>query len=213
MGVNITRAFELYGWCSRITGIISDGIVEDLPTYSFPTDDGGIDFRSPTEISISDRLEVELARNGFMPLVHKKNSDVAAFIGAQSLHKPEEYDDPDVTSAAALAARLPYLLACCRFAHYLKCIARDHIGSFRNRSDMEKYLNDWISQYIDYDPSISSEAAKARKPLANAQIVLDEIEGDPGHYIAKFYLKPHYQVAGLAVSLRLVSKLPSTHSA
>lgn len=213
MGVNITRAFKLHGWCSRIRGLESGGMVEGLPIYTFPSDDGDIVMGSPTEVLISDRWEAELARNGFMPLVNVKNTDLAAFFGAPSFHKPEEYDDPDATAAAALAARLPYLIACCRFAHYLKCIARDNIGTFRDRAEMEKWLNDWIRQYVDYDPSISSEMSKARKPLANAEIVLDEIDGDPSHYTAKFYLKPHYQLAGLAISLRLVSKLPSVNPA
>src|SRR5262245_49157669 len=128
MAVNINRSFKLYGWCSRIRGIESGGSVEGLPTHTFPTDDGGVDMKCPTEIAISDRREAELAKNGFMPLVHRKNSDFAAFIGAQSLQKPSEYDDPDATANANLSARLPYLFACCRFAHYLKCIVRDKIG-------------------------------------------------------------------------------------
>jgi hypothetical protein len=131
MAVNINRSFKLYGWCSRIRGIESGGAVEGLPTHTFPTDDGGVDLKCPTEIAISDRREAELAKNGFMPLIYKKNSDFAAFIGAQSLQKPAQYDDPDASSNAALAARLPYLFATCRFAHYLKCIVRDKIGSFR----------------------------------------------------------------------------------
>ena len=131
MGVNINRAFKEYGWCTRIRGVESGGAVEGLPTHSFPTDDGGVDMKCPTEIAISDRREAELAKNGFMPLIHRKNTDVAAFIGAQSLNKPAEYDDPDATSNAALAARLPYMFATCRFAHYLKCIVRDKVGSFK----------------------------------------------------------------------------------
>ena len=121
-----------------------------------------------------DRREAELAKNGFMPLVHRKNSDFAAFIGAQSLHKPAEYDDPDATANANLAARLPYLFATCRFAHYLKCIVRDKIGSFKERDDMQRWLNDWIMQYVDGDPAHSSETTKARKPLAAAEVVVEE---------------------------------------
>ncbi|HBA67661.1 MAG TPA: type VI secretion system contractile sheath large subunit, partial [Methylococcaceae bacterium] len=140
MATNINRSFKLYGWCSRIRGIESGGAVEGLPVHTFPTDDGGVDMKCPTEIAISDRREAELAKSGFMPLIHKKNSDFAAFIGAQSLHKPAEYDDPDATANANLAARLPYLFATCRFAHYLKCIVRDKIGSFKERADMERWL-------------------------------------------------------------------------
>ena len=209
MAVNINRSFKEYGWCSRIRGIESGGAVEGLPVHSFPTDDGGVDMQCPTEIAISDRREAELAANGFMPLVHKKNTDFAAFIGAQSLHKPAEYDDPDATANANLAARLPYLFATCRFAHYLKCIVRDKIGSFKEKDDMQRWLTKWIKQYVDGDPANSSEGTKARKPLSAAEVVLEEVEGNPGYYTSKFFLRPHYQLEGLTVSLRLVSKLPS----
>ncbi len=212
MATNINRAFKLFGWCSRIRGVESGGAVEGLPTHTFPTDDGGVDMKCPTEIAISDRREAELAKNGFMPLIHKKNSDFAAFIGAQSLQKPFEYDDPDATANANLAARLPYLFASCRFAHYLKCIVRDKIGSFKERADMEKWLNNWIMNYVEPNPATASEEDKARKPLAAAQVVVEEVEGNPGYYSSKFYLRPHYQLEGLTVSLRLVSRLPSEKS-
>ncbi|MEC4748730.1 type VI secretion system contractile sheath large subunit [Methylomicrobium sp. Wu6] len=209
MAVNINRSFKLYGWCSRIRGIESGGAVEGLPVHAFPTDDGGVDMKCPTEIAITDRREAELAKSGFMPLIHKKNTDFAAFIGAQSLQKPAEYEDPDATANANLAARLPYLFATCRFAHYLKCMVRDKIGSFKERDEMERWLGTWINQYVDGDPINSSEITKAKKPLAAAEVVLEEIEGNPGYYSAKFFLRPHYQLEGLTVSLRLVSKLPS----
>jgi type VI secretion system protein ImpC len=209
MATNINRAFKMYGWCTRIRGIESGGSVEGLPTHTFPTDDGGVDMKCPTEIAISDRREAELAKSGFMPLIHKKNSDFAAFIGAQSLQKPSEYDDPDATANANLAARLPYLFASCRFAHYLKCIVRDKVGSFKEREDMQRWLQDWILQYVDGDPAHSSETTKAQRPLAAAEVVVEEVEGNPGYYTSKFFLRPHYQLEGLTVSLRLVSKLPS----
>ncbi|HOW61584.1 MAG TPA: type VI secretion system contractile sheath large subunit [Candidatus Contendobacter sp.] len=209
MATNITRAFKLYGWCTRIRGIESGGAVENLPTHTFPTDDGGVDMKCPTEIAISDRREAELAKNGFMPLIHKKNSDFAAFIGAQSLQKPAEYDDPDATANANLSARLPYLFAVCRFAHYLKCMVRDKIGSFKERESLERWLQEWIYNYVDGNPAISSEETKAMKPLAAAEVVVQEVEGNPGYYTSKFFLRPHYQLEGLTVSLRLVSKLPS----
>ena len=213
MAVNINRSFKLYGWCSRIRGIESGGAVTGLPTHTFPTDDGGVDMTCPTEIAISDRREAELAKSGFMPLLHKKNSDIAAFIGAQSHQKPAAYDDPDATANAAIAARLPYLFATCRFAHYLKCIVRDKIGAFKERDDMQSWLQQWIIQYVDGDPAHSSEETKARKPLAAAEVIVESIEGDPGYYSAKFFLRPHYQLEGLTVSLRLVSKLPSAKAA
>ncbi len=209
MATNINRSFKEYGWCSRIRGVESGGAVENLPTHTFPSDDGGVDMKCPTEIAISDRREAELAKNGMMPLIHRKNSDLAAFIGAQSLHKPAEYDDPDATANANLGARLPYLFATCRFAHYLKCIVRDKVGSFKERGDMEKWLQDWINNYVDLTPDISTDEIKAERPLAAAEVVVEEVEGNPGYYSSKFFLRPHYQLEGLSVSLRLVSKLPS----
>jgi len=209
MAVNINRSFKEYGWCSRIRGVESGGAVEGLPVHTFPSDDGGVDMQCPTEVSIGDRREAELAKNGFMPLLHRKNTDTAAFIGAQSLQKPAEYDDPDATSNANLAARLPYLFATCRFAHYLKCMVRDKVGSFKEREDMQKFLQGWIMQYVDGDPANSGEITKAKKPLAAAEVVVEEVEGNPGYYTSKFFLRPHYQLEGLSVSLRLVSKLPS----
>lgn len=213
MAVNINRSFKEFGWCSRIRGIESGGAVEGLPVHAFPTDDGGVDIKCPTEIAISDRREAELARSGFMPLIHRKHSDFAAFIGAQSLQKPTEYDDPDASANARLATRLPYLFACCRFAHYLKCIVRDKLGSFKDRDAMERWLQDWIMNYVDGDPAHSSEQTKARRPLAAAEVVIEPVEGDPGYYRSRFYLRPHYQLEGLTVSLRLVSRLPSEKSA
>jgi type VI secretion system protein ImpC len=212
MATNITRSFKLYGWCSRIRGVESGGAVENLPTHTFPTDDGGVDMKCPTEVAISDRREAELSKNGFLAMIHRKNSDFAAFIGAQSLQKPAEYDDPDATANAALAARLPYLFACNRFAHYLKCMVRDKVGSFKTREAMERWLNDWISHYVDGDPANSTEQTKAERPLAAAEVVVEEVEGAPGYYQSKFFLKPHYQLEGLTVSLRLVSKLPAEKS-
>ena len=213
MATNINRSFKYYGWCTSIRGVESGGIVEDLPVHVFPSDDGGVDIKCPTEIAISDRREAELAKNGLMPLVYRKNSDVAAFIGAQSLQKPAEYYDADATANANLSARLPYLFACCRFAHYLKCIVRDKIGSFKERDDVQLWLNNWIMNYVDGDPNNSSESVKAMKPLAAAEVVVEEIEENPGYYSAKFFLRPHYQLEGLTVSLRLVSKLPSVKQA
>lgn len=213
MAVNINRSFKQYGWCTAIRGVESGGLVENLPYHTFPTDDGGVDVKCPTEIAISDRREAELANLGFMPLVHRKNSNVAAFIGAQSLHKPAEYYDADASANAKLSARLPYLFACSRFAHYLKCIVRDKVGSFKDREQMESWLNDWIMNYVDGDPANSTQETKARKPLASAEVVVEEVEDNPGYYTSKFFLKPHYQLEGLTVSLRLVSKLPSSKKA
>jgi type VI secretion system protein ImpC len=208
MATNITGAFKHYGWCTRIRGIESGGAVEGLPTYTFPTDDGGVDMKCPTEIAISDRREAELAKNGFMPLIHKKNSDFAAFIGAQSLQKPQEYDDPNATANANLSARLPYLFASCRFAHYLKCMVRDKIGSSMTKAQLTEWLQTWLNRYVDGSPDTSSEEWKASHPLAEGRVDVEENEENPGYYNAKFFLKPHYQLEGLTVSLRLVSRMP-----
>ena len=208
MATNITRSFKMYGWCARIRGAESGGMVEGLPVHSFPTDDGGVDMKCPTEIGITDRREKELADCGLMPISHWKNTDYAVFVGAQSLQKPAAYDDPDATANANLAARLPYLFATCRFAHYLKCMVRDKIGGFATKEGLEAWLNQWISNYVTSNPGASDEV-KARLPLAEAQVVVEEDKENPGYYSSKFFLKPHYQLEGLTVSLRLVSKLPS----
>jgi type VI secretion system protein ImpC len=212
MAANITRAYKMHGWCSRIRGTESGGMVEGLPVHTFPTDDGGIDLKCPTEIAITDRREAELAKAGLMPLSHWKNTDYAVFVGAQSVQKPTEYEDPDATANANLAARLPYLFAVCRFAHYLKCIVRDKIGSFKERRDMERWLNEWITKYVTADP-MASEKTKSEFPLAAAEVTVEEVEGNPGYYTSKFFLRPHFQLEGLTVSLRLVTKLPSVKGA
>jgi type VI secretion system protein ImpC len=209
MAVNVNRSFKMYGWCSSIRGVESGGAVEGLPVHTFPSDDGGVDMKCPTEIAISDRREAELANCGLMPLIHRKNTDVAAFIGAQSLQRAAEYTDPDASANARLAARLPYLFASCRFAHYLKCMVRDKVGSFKERADMERFLSDWIQQYVLSNPGTVGDDMKARKPLAAAEVKVEEIEGNPGYYSAKFYLRPHYQLEGVNVTLSLVSRLPS----
>lgn len=209
MAVNVNRSFKMYGWCTSIRGVESGGSVEGLPVHTFPSDDGGVDMKCPTEIAISDRREAELANCGLMPLIHRKNTDTAAFIGAQSLQKPQEYMDPDATANARLSARLPYLFASCRFAHYLKCMVRDKVGAFMERSDMERYLSDWIMSYVILNPESAGQEARARKPLAGAEVKVEEVEGNPGYYSAKFHLRPHYQLEGVTVSMSLVSRLPS----
>ncbi|MBN3817152.1 type VI secretion system contractile sheath large subunit [Paraburkholderia sp. Se-20369] len=210
MGANITRAFRTYGWCTKIRGIESGGAVEVLPKFVLPSQDSEFELHCPTEIAISDRREHELSESGLMPLVYRKNSDTAAFIGAKTVHRPAVYEDDDATANANLSSRLPYIFATCRFAHYLKCIVRDKIGSFKSREDTQRWLNDWLMNYVDGDPSISSETTKSQRPLSAAEVVVDEIPNNPGYYRAQFFLRPHFQLEGLTVSLRLVSKLPST---
>lgn len=211
LAVNINRAFKLYGWCSRIRGVQAGGAVTNLPRPSFPTERDGVDRKCPTEIAVSDRREAELANLGLLTLVHRKNSGDAVFISASSLQQPADYEDPEATANAHLGARLSYLLPVCRFAHYLKCIVRDKVGSFRDRNDLQKGLNRWIGKYVESNPSTASEEAKARRPLAAAEVVVEDVPGQPGAYAAKFFLRPHYQLEGLTVSLRLVSKLSSSN--
>jgi len=209
MAVNINRAFKQYGWCARIRGLDSGGIVERLPTHTFPSDDGGVSMKCSTELSVQDRLASELAGNGLMPLVHRKNSDYAVFLSAQSLQQPPEHDDPDAAFDAALAAQLPYTLACCRFLHYIKCIVRDKIGSFIERDDMQRWLARWIVEYVDGDPDHSTEDMKARRPLRFTEVDVDEVEGQPGYYLARLSLQPHHQLESLNAPLVFVTRLPS----
>ena len=209
MGVNITRSFKLYGWLSRIRGVESGGLVENLPVHVFPSDDGGMDFKCPTETAISDRREMELSKAGLLPLLLRKNTEYGVFIGAQTLNRPTVYEDPNATANAELSARLPYIFASSRFAHYLKCMVRDKIGSFKERHEVEEWLNNWIQQYVHPSPTLASEESKAEKPLSAGHVVVEDVEDNPGFYRARFFLRPHYQLEGLTVSLRLVSRLPS----
>jgi len=213
MGVNINRSHKLYGWGSQIRGVESGGTVINLPVHTFPTDDGSVAMKCPTEIAIDDRREAELAKLGMMPILHRKNTDVAAFIGAHTLQDDEaragRLVDTDAQANERLSANLPYLLPVCRFAHYLKAIARDKIGTFKERSDMQVWLSEWINRYVLANPAMADDAAKAKRPLAMAEVQVDSVEGRPGYYNARFYLRPHYQLEGINASLRLVSELPS----
>src|ERR1700761_6246000 len=208
LAVRITEAFKTYGWCTRIRGVESGGTIEGLPTATFPTDDGGVDAKCPTEIAISDRREAELSKSGFMPLIHRKNTDQATFIGAQTTHAPKAYEDPAATANANLAARLPYLFASCRFAHYLKCMVRDWVGSNREGPQLQRDLQSWVLQYVDGSPDTSSEEVKARKPLKEASVEIIPDEENPGQYRGVFRFIPHYQFEGMDVSLSMVSRLP-----
>ncbi len=208
MAANITRSFKLYGWCSRIRGVESGGTVSELPCYTFPTDDGSVDMKCPTEIAIGDRRGAELDKLGFIPLYHRKGTTDATFIGAQSVFQPGKYYDPDAEANSNLTARLYYMFPVCRFAHYLKTMVRDKIGTFKEKSDMESWLSNWISNYVLLNAD-AGEEAKAEKPLSAAQVKVQEVPGNPGYYTAQFWLRPHYQLEGLNVSLRLTSKLPS----
>lgn len=210
---NVVRAFAQYGWCVRIRGVDRGGIVEGLPVLRHPTADGDVDRRTVTEISLSERRDIELASCGLIPLVHRKNSSVAAFISAQSLQKPRVYEDPDATANANLASRLPHLFACCRFAHYLKCMVRDKIGGTMTRVQLAAWLTEWLITYVDGSPATSTEEFKAAHPLADARVTITESDEAPGTYQARFFLKPHYQLEGLSVTLRIVSRLTNEAAA
>ncbi|WKB52782.1 type VI secretion system contractile sheath large subunit [Eleftheria terrae] len=208
MGARLTAAFENYGWCAAIRGVEGGGLVEDLPTHTFKTDDGEVALKCPTEISITDRREKELSDLGFIPLVHCKNTDYAAFFGAQSTQKPKKYDLDSANANAALSAQLQYMFAVCRIAHYMKAMMRDKIGSFASAANVEEFLNRWISQYVTSDDS-ASQATKAQHPLRDASVQVSEVPGRPGVYRAVSFVRPHFQLDELSVSLRLVAELPS----
>jgi type VI secretion system protein ImpC len=207
MAANINRAYKEYGWTVRIRGVESGGEVINLPTHTFPTDDGGIDLKCPTEISITDRREAELSAAGLISIIHRKNTDKAAFIGAQSVFKPKLWDNPLATAADKLSSRIPYMFACSRFAHYLKCMVRDKIGSTREQEQLEKWLNGWITLYVDGDPKNSSEEVKARYPLAAAQVKVTANEENPGYYNCTVHLRPHFQLEGMDIGMSLVSRI------
>jgi type VI secretion system protein ImpC len=212
MAANINRAYKEYGWTVRIRGVQSGGEVINLPTHTFPTDDGDIDLKCPTEIAISDRREAELSKSGLLPLIHRKNSDKAAFIGAQSLYRPKKYDNVEATASDNISSRIPYMFAVSRFSHYLKCMVRDQIGETKERDELQKWLQKWITQYVDGDPKNSSIAQKAKKPLADAKVDVFEDEENPGYYSARFYLRPHFQLEGMDIGMSLVSRLPGQKS-
>lgn len=207
MGSRMTNAFAKYGFCTAIRGAEGGGKVEGLPAHVFQSDDGDPDLKCPTEIGITDRREAELSKLGFLPLCHYKNTDYAVFFGAQSCQRPKIYDNPDATANAAISARLPYMMATSRFAHYLKVMARDKIGSFMEAEDVEHWLNRWILNYVNASEGGGQEI-RAKFPLADARVQVREIPGRPGSYNAIAWLRPWLQMEELTTSLRLVAKIP-----
>lgn len=203
----LTAAFDDFGWCAAIRGVEGGGLVEDLPTHTFKTDDGEIALKCPTEIAITDRREKELSDLGFIPLVHCKNSDYAAFFAAQSVQKPKKYSTDSANANAVLSAQLQYIFSVSRVAHYLKAMMRDKIGSFASAQNVETFLNRWISQYVLLDDNATQEQ-KAQFPLREASIQVSEIPGKPGSYRSVAFLRPHFQLDELSISLRLVADLP-----
>jgi len=207
LGTRITEAFSMYGWCVAIRGVEGGGLVQGLPTHTFATDEGEVALKCPTEVAITDRREKEFADNGFIPLVHCKNTDYAAFFATQSANKAKKYDTDAANANARLSTQLQYLFAVSRFAHYLKAMMRDKVGSFMSRKDAENFLNRWINNYVTEDDTASA-SVKAEYPLREARVDVAEIPGKPGCYRAVAFLRPHFQLDELSVSLRLVADLP-----
>jgi type VI secretion system protein ImpC len=207
LGARVTNAFTRYGWCAAIRGVESGGLVEGLPAHNFQTDQGDVALKCPTEIAVTDRREKELADHGLAPLVHRKGTDNAAFFSVQSANKPKKYDKPEANANARLSAQIPYIMATCRFAHYLKVIMRDKVGGFMSRLACEKFLNQWIAQYVVLDDN-AGLIVKAEHPLREAHVEVSEVAGKPGVYKAIAFLRPHFQLDELTVSLRLVAELP-----
>ncbi|WP_005032942.1 type VI secretion system contractile sheath large subunit [Holophaga foetida] len=207
----LTRAFAEYGWLAAIRGVEGGGLVEGLPTHTFNTDDGEIALKCPTEVAITDRNEKSLSDLGFISLVHCKNTDYAAFFSGQSAQKPKTYSTDAANANARLSTQLPYIFAVSRIAHYMKAIMRDKVGSFASRSNVEDFLNGWLAQYVLLDDSASQEA-KSKYPLREAKVEVVEVPGKPGVYRAAAFLRPHFQLDELTVSLRLVAELPAPAS-
>jgi type VI secretion system protein ImpC len=207
LGTRVTQAFARYGWCATIRGVESGGLVEGLPVHNFRTESGDIAMKCPTETPITDRREKELADLGFVPLVHCKGTPNAAFFSVQSAQKPKVYDKDAATANARISAQLPYIFAVSRFAHYLKSMMRDKIGGFMSRTECERFLNNWINNYTIANDDAGFEL-KAKHPLKEARVEVAEIAGKPGAYRAVAFLRPHFQLDELGVSLRLVADLP-----
>jgi len=204
----ITDAFAKWGWMARTRGVEGGGKVEGLPVHTFPTDDGDVAMKCPTEIAISDRREFELSNLGFLPLLHSKGNDFAVFLGAQSCQKPKTYFDPNANANAELSAKFNLILNTSRFAHYLKVMARDKIGSFMEVSECGVWLNDWINKYVVANPQDVGDETKAKCPLSDAKVEVRAVKGKPGSYEAVAYLRPHYQLETLSTSMRLVAEVP-----
>ncbi len=208
MAANINRAFKEYGWTVKIRGVQSGGEVQNLPTHLFDTGDGAQDMKCPTEVSITDRREGELSKAGLIGLIHRQHTDKAAFIGAQSLYRPKKYVDDAATASDNISSRIPYMFAVSRFSHYLKVMVRDKIGESPDRGQLQTQLQAWINKYVTGNPESATELEKAKKPLAAAKVEVIEDELNPGYYMGKFFLKPHFQLEGMDIGMSLISKLP-----
>jgi type VI secretion system protein ImpC len=210
-GARLTAAFENHGWCSAIRGVESGGLVEDLPTHTFRTDEGEVALKCPTEVAITDRREKELSDLGFISLVHCKNTDYAAFFAAQSTQKPAKYDTDQANANSILSTQLQYMFAICRIAHYMKSMLRDKVGSFASVQEVQTYLHNWLMQYVVDTDDVTQEV-RAQRPLRQAEVNVEEVAGRPGVYRAVAFIRPHFQLEELSVSLRLVAETPKGSS-
>ena len=209
VGDLIMKSFAEHGWPSAIRGTESGGKVANLPLHSFNSLSGTRISKCPTETTITDRREKELSDQGIVSLCHSRNTDYAVVFSGSTVNRPVKYNEPEASANARLSASLPYVLACSRFAHYLKAIMRDKIGGFTDRGQIEQFLNRWIMQYATADDT-ASHATKARYPLREARVVVREVEGKPGSYTSVAHLRPHFQLEELTASLRLVAELPAS---
>ncbi len=208
LAVRVTNAFQTYGWCATIRGVESGGLVEGLPTHTFKTDEGDTALKCPSETPITDRREKELADLGFVPLVHCKGTANAAFFSVQSTQKPKKYQTDSATANARISAQLPYIFAVSRFAHYLKAIMRDKIGGYQSKTQIQTFLNNWIADYVVADDD-APQGIKAKRPLREARVEVQEVPAKPGAYRAVAFLRPHFQLDELSVAMRLVAELPA----
>ncbi|TPD96867.1 MULTISPECIES: type VI secretion system contractile sheath large subunit [Pantoea] len=202
-------AFEDHGWCAAIRGVEGGGLVKSMPVYNYISHTGEKVLQCPTEVAISDRREKELADLGFIPLVYCKGTDYAAFFAVQSANKPRKYDSNLANANARLSNQLQYIMTTSRFAHYLKSIVRDKVGSFMSRTECQNFLQNWINQYVVGSDNVGLHI-KASHPLREARIEVVDVPGCPGSYRAVAYLRPHFQLEGLTMSLRLVAELPAS---
>lgn len=206
LGLKMTQAFTAFGWCTAIRGLDNGGKVENLPNLTYKTEAGDLVQQCPTEVNLTDEREKELSDLGFLPLVHYKSSNYGVFIGGQTTQKPKTYTDPDATSNAAISARLPYIMASGRIAHYLKVMGRDWLGSNLEATDVQSRLQTWIDQYTN--SGAVGNAERSKTPLCESAISVVEQPGKPGAYSAVAHLRPWLQLEELTTSVRMVAKIP-----
>jgi type VI secretion system protein ImpC len=205
----LTDSFAKYRWCANIIGPMGGGAVEDLPLHQYEAM-GAVQTKIPTEVLISERREFELAEEGFIGLTMRKGSDNAAFFSANSVQKPKFFGISKEGKQAELnyklGLQLPYMFVINRLAHYLKVIQRENIGTWKERTDLDRELNEWIRQYVA-DQENPSASVRSRRPLRQAQVTVDDVEGEPGWYRVGLKVRPHFKYMGADFTLSLVGKL------